>query len=187
MLAVWPNLYLWIAGWAPKQHRPLPSALPRGTGLSFSTVCIETKWCQNKAPTGPVGQCALRPASAQCGPSLTLWAPTDMDWALVPTLRALSPGPPACLFSESQRPLAPCPCAAAGSGTASTSPPCCTWRKEVVLVGPLVCSLSGSAPHHTRQTGTSLSSELSFLFLFETVSKAQTGFVLEILLSQPWC
>lgn len=118
---------------------------------------------------------------AQCGPSLTLWAPTDMDWALIPKLRALSPGPPACLFSESQRPLAPCPCAAAGSGTASTSPPCCRWRKEVVLVGPLVCL----HPHHRRQTGTCFSMEL--VLVLDSVSIAQIGLILAILLSWLWC
>lgn len=104
----------------------------------------------NKAPTGPWASVGLSevvssqgPVSLpSAGPCLTPWATTDTSRASVPKLRALSPGPPVFLFSESQRPLAPRPCAAARSGAASTSPPCCTRRKELVLVGPLTHPLS---------------------------------------------
>lgn len=57
----------------------------------------------------------------------------------------------------------------------------------MVLVGPLVClqpqwfsTSSQEADRDLFVTGA------LFLLLFETVSTAQTGFVLEILLSHPW-
>lgn len=58
----------------------------------------------------------------------------------------------------------------------------------MVLVGPLVCL----QPQRFSTSSQEADRDLFvigglFLFLFETVSIAQTGFVLEILLSQPWC
>lgn len=165
-----PNLTCGLQVGLPNNTDHSSLILPRG-GHDFLSALFVLKQSgvKIKPPRGTVGQCPLRPASL---PSVALRSLSGL-----PKLRALSPGPPACLFSESQRPLAPCPCAAAGSGTASTSPPCCTWRKEVVLVGPLVCL----HPHHRRQTGTCFSMEL--VLVLDSVSIAQIGLILTILLS----
>lgn len=102
--------------------------LPRGTA-AFRTVVLKQSGV-NKAPTGPV--------SAR--PGLLLPPCPQLTRAATNSARALSPGPPACLFAECPRPLAPWPCAAVGSGAASTSPPCGTRRKELVLVGLWFCT-----------------------------------------------
>lgn len=80
MLAVWAQPYLWIAGWAPKQHRPLfPHPSPEGHDFLSALFVLKQSGVEIKPPRGPVGQCPLHPASLPSGPPLTLWAPTDMD------------------------------------------------------------------------------------------------------------
>lgn len=57
----------------------------------------------------------------------------------------------------------------------------------MVLVGPLVLQPQRLSTSSQEADGDQFVIGALFLFLFETVSKVQTGFVFEILLSQPWC
>lgn len=57
----------------------------------------------------------------------------------------------------------------------------------MVLVGPLVCLQPQWFSTSSQEADRDLFViRALFLLLFETVSTAQTGFVLEILLSRPW-
>lgn len=59
-----PNLYLWLAGWAPKQHRPLsPHPSPEGHDFLSALFVLKQSGVKIKPPRGPAGQCPLHPAS----------------------------------------------------------------------------------------------------------------------------
>lgn len=112
---------------SPRAFLPSP---PQRDGTVFQD-CVLNKVVLNKAggpaPLLQVKQC---PRGLASHPTVSLGAPTG-GRALVPKPRSLSPGPPACLFSESQRTPAPQPCAAACSSTAWTSSSCGTRRKRL--------------------------------------------------------